>query len=85
MEKAEEAGEGKELAKNINNDKEIIENRLHNKDFDIESEEMEELLEWTENLNFDDYVKDWYQLSTSESSKDFVPKFVNQVDYNVLI
>lgn len=46
---------------------------------------MDELLEWTENLNFDAYVKDWYQLSTSESSKDFVPKFVNTLDFNVLI
>jgi CO dehydrogenase nickel-insertion accessory protein CooC1 len=65
MEKAEEADEGKELARNINNDKEIVENKLNNKEFDIESEEMDELLEWTENLNFDAYVKDWYQLSTS--------------------
>lgn len=44
---------------------------------------MNDLLEWTENLNFDNYVKDWYYLSTSESSKDFVPKPVN--DYNVLL
>lgn len=67
MEKAEEAGEGKELARTINNDKDMVENKLNinNKEFDIESEEMEELLEWTENLNFDAYVKDWYQLSTS--------------------
>jgi len=46
---------------------------------------MDELLEWSDNLNFDNYMKDWYQLSTSESSKDFVPKFVNSVEYNVLI
>lgn len=67
MEKAEEAGEGKQLARTINNDKDIVENNLNinNKELDIESEEMEELLEWTENLNFDAYVKDWYQLSTS--------------------
>jgi len=35
------------LAKAINEDKEIVENKLSNKEFDIESEEMEDLLEWT--------------------------------------
>jgi hypothetical protein len=31
MEKAEEAGEGKQLARTINNDQEVVENKLHNK------------------------------------------------------
>jgi hypothetical protein len=48
---------------------------------DVDSEEFEmevnELVEWSENLNFDHYVKDWYVLSTSQSSSDFIPKFVN--------
>ena len=85
IEKAEEIGEGRELAKAINDDKELVDNKLNDKDFDIESEEMDELLEWTENLNFDTYVKDWYYLSTSESSKDFVPKPINDGNYNVLV
>lgn len=53
-------------------------------ELDVESQEVGELLEWTENLNFDAYVKDWYQLSTSQGTKQFVPKFVNS-DFNVLI
>lgn len=39
---------------------------------DVDSEEFEkqvnDLVEWTENLDFESYVKDWYQLSTSQSS-----------------
>lgn len=31
MHRAEEDGEGKQLAKEINNEKDIIENKLHNK------------------------------------------------------
>lgn len=45
---------------------------------------MEDLVEWTENLDFESYVKDWYQLSTSQSSSEFVPKFINS-DYNILL
>lgn len=52
IEKAEENDGGKQLAKAINSEKELVENKLNNQAFDIESEEMEELLEWTENLNF---------------------------------
>ena len=63
----------------------MIANKLNNPDFDIDSEEMEQLIEWTENLSFDSYVKDWYQLSTSQSSNNFVPKFVNAAEYNVLL
>lgn len=37
MEKAEEAGEGRQLAKVINADKELVENKLNDRDFDIES------------------------------------------------
>ena len=58
-------------------------------DLDIDSEEFEkevnELMEWSENLDFEAYVKDWYYLSTSESSANFVPKFINSEDYNILI
>jgi hypothetical protein len=41
MERAEEAGEGKQLAKAINGEKELVENKLNDRDFDIESEEMD--------------------------------------------
>lgn len=44
IEKAEEAGQGKELAKTINADKELVDNKLNDRDFDIESEEMDDLL-----------------------------------------
>lgn len=37
MEKAEEAGEGRLLAKAINSDKEMVQNKLNDRDFDIES------------------------------------------------
>jgi hypothetical protein len=54
---------------------------------DIDSEEFEkevdELVEWSENLNFDNYIKDWYVLSTSQGSGDFVPKLVNTSDHHV--
>lgn len=45
--------------------------------------EVTNLIEWSENLDFDSYVKDWYQLSTSQNSAAFVPKFVNE-DHNIL-
>ena len=55
----------------------------------MESEEFEkevsDLIEWSENLDFDSYVKDWYHLSTSESSAFFVPKFINADTHNILI
>lgn len=37
IQNAEEIGEGKELARNLNNDKDMIETKLKNKQFDIES------------------------------------------------
>jgi len=47
---------------------------LEDEDLD---KEISDLIEWSENLDYDNYVKNWYQISTSESSKNFVPKFVN--------
>ena len=41
------------------------------------------MIEWSENLDFESYVKDWYQLSTSQNSANFVPKYVN--DYHNIL
>lgn len=58
--------------------------RLNEKDFDLEDEELDkeisDLINWSENLDYDSYVKDWYQISTSESSANFVPKPVFMPD-----
>ena len=43
---------------------------------------MSELINWSENLNYEAYVKDWYYLSTSETSKNFVPKNVKDELYD---
>ncbi len=55
--------------------------RFNEKQFDLEDEDLDkeisDLIEWSQNLDYDNYVKDWYQISTSESSAKFVPKFVN--------
>ena len=37
MQKAEEANEGKQLAKAINSEQQLVDNKLNDKDFDIES------------------------------------------------
>ncbi|KRX09150.1 hypothetical protein PPERSA_08866 [Pseudocohnilembus persalinus] len=47
---------------------------LEEDDFD---EQVNELIEWSDNLDYDSYVKDWFQLSTSNASENFVPKAVN--------
>jgi hypothetical protein len=35
-------------------------------------DEVKELIEWSNNLDFDTYVKDWFQLSTSNTSGAYV-------------
>lgn len=43
--------------------------KLNEKEFDLEDEELDQeisdLINWSENLDYDSYVKDWYQISTS--------------------
>ncbi|EGR30988.1 hypothetical protein IMG5_120040 [Ichthyophthirius multifiliis] len=34
--------------------------------------EVKDLIEWSKNLDFDEYIKDWFQLSTSNASEAFV-------------
>jgi len=50
---------------------------LEDEDLD---KEISDLINWSENLDYDSYVKDWYQISTSESSANFVPKPVFMPD-----
>lgn len=34
--------------------------------------EVKELIEWSKNLDYNEYVKDWFHLSTSNASEAFV-------------
>lgn len=58
--------------------------KFNQKDFDLQDQELNQeinsLIIWSENLDYDAYVKDWYQISTSESSANFVPKPVYMPD-----
>ena len=38
-------------------------------DFD---KEVKELVQWSENLDYDEYVRSWFQLSTSNASENFI-------------
>ncbi|EAR82342.2 hypothetical protein TTHERM_01193620 (macronuclear) [Tetrahymena thermophila SB210] len=40
--------------------------------------EVKELIEWSKNLDYDEYVKDWFQLSTSNASEAFTIRPINQ-------
>ena len=35
--------------------------------------EVKELIEWSEQLDFDEYLNEWNQIATSAKSDDFVP------------
>ena len=35
---------------------------------------VKELIEWSDNLDYDKYVRDWFQLSTSNASENFTSK-----------
>lgn len=43
--------------------------------------EVKDLIEWSNNLDFDSYIKDWFHLSTSNASEKFVfqPVSVSQL------
>ncbi len=78
LEKAEENDEGEELARKMEVEKREMIRKFNEREFDLEDEDLDkevsELISWSENLDYDSYVKDWYQVSTSESSANFVPK-----------
>jgi hypothetical protein len=78
LEKAEENDEGEGLARKMEVEKRDMIRKFNEREFDLEDEDLDkevsELISWSENLDYDSYVKDWYQVSTSESSANFVPK-----------
>ncbi len=34
--------------------------------------EVKDLIEWSKNLDYDEYVKEWFHLSTSNASEAFI-------------
>ncbi len=44
----------------------------------VEDWEVNELLEWTHNLNYDEYLLDWKTLGTSSSSNIIFGKFLKK-------
>ncbi|KAM3144218.1 hypothetical protein pb186bvf_003680 [Paramecium bursaria] len=46
-------------------------------DDDQFDKEVQNLIEWTENLNFDKYMEEWFQLSTSNASENYVKHPIN--------
>lgn len=51
--------------------------RFIDMDEDQFESEVKDLIEWSNNLDYNEYVKDWFQLSTSNASEAFVVKPVN--------
>ena len=42
---------------------------MDEKDFD---KEVKDLIEWSKNLDYEEYVRDWFHLSTSNASENFI-------------
>lgn len=62
-----------------------FENPLEDSKFlDMEDEQFEcevkELIEWSEQLDFDEYLKEWDMIATSAKSNDFVPDYNPEVE-----
>ena len=42
--------------------------------------EVKELIEWSEQLDFDSYLREWDMIATSAKSNDFVPEYKPDVE-----
>lgn len=40
--------------------------------------EVKDLIEWSKNLDYDEYVKEWFHLSTSNASETFIPQSLSR-------
>ena len=45
----------------------------------LEDWEVDELLDWTTSLNFDDYLSSWKDVATSANSEKFIEKWTTEI------
>jgi len=70
----------------VDEEEEEFENPLEQSKFlimndDQFEEEVKELIEWSEQLDFDSYLNEWNMIATSAKSNDFIPSQAQYQSY----